>query len=365
MTVGFGKLKRGLGAAFLLLAACGPAAAETVVPPPEKPTAPAAQPAPAPAPALAAAETTTPSPAPTPAEAAETDIVIGAAPVAGTFFPAAGALCREVNHRQPISGLRCLVEETEGSADNLQRLREGRLELAIVQSDWAFHAAAGSTVDRQPPFAELRGLLLLQPQVMTLVAGAKSGVLQLADIAGKRLSIGPAGSGINEAGRSLLQALGLEAGVTLMELPVERQAQAICSGEIDAFLLPVAHPNGAVAEAVDLCGAILIDLQDEAIDRMVATWPYLVKATIPAGTDAAGNPVAGYGLVATLVATEALSEPAAYEIVKAVFEGLEDLKLQHPTLALLTAEAMSGPGLATLPLHPGALRYYQERGWRQ
>jgi len=362
MTGRFGGLRRGLGAAFLCLAIGGGLAAETVVPPPEKPVAPAAaQPAPQPIPA--------PQPAaaqPAPSEPRQRDVVIGAAPVAGTFFPAAGALCREVNNRQAISGLRCLVEETEGSADNLQRLREGKLELAIVQSDWAFHAAAGSTIDRQPPFTELRGLLLLQPQVMTLVAGAKSGVLQLADLAGKRVSIGPVGSGINGAGRSLLQALGLEGAVTLLELPVEQQAQAICGGEIDAFLLPVAHPNGAIAEAVDLCGAILIDLQDEAIDRMVATWPYLVKATIPAGAyESAGNAVAGYGLVATLVASEALPEDTVYEIVKATFEGLDDLRAQHPTLGLLTAEGMSGAGLATLPLHPGALRYYQERGWRQ
>lgn len=349
----------------LLLAVLGAStawAAGEAVPPPEKPTTPAAA-EPAPAPSTASA---TPAPAPAPDIPVELqEVVIGAAPVAGTFYPAAGALCREVNHRQAVSGLRCLVEETEGSADNLQRLRDGKLELAVVQSDWAFHAAAGSTIERQPPFAELRSLLLLQPQVMTLVAGAKSGVLALSDLAGKRLSIGPAGSGINDAGRSLLQALGLENGVTLMELPVEQQAQAICGGQIDAFLLPVAHPNGAIAEAVDLCGAILVDLQDEAIDRMVTTWPYLVKAMIPAGAYAStGNDVAGYGLVSTLVTTTALSDEAAYQIVKAVYEGLDDLRAQHPTLALLSAQTMSGPGLATVPLHPGALRYYQERGWR-
>lgn len=354
----------GCGLLLAVLGAGAAWAAGETVPPPEKPTAPAtAEPAPSTASATPAP---TPGPAPAPDGPLELqEVVIGAAPVAGTFYPAAGALCREVNHRQAVSGLRCLVEGTEGSADNLQRLREGKLELAVVQSDWAFHAAAGSTIERQPPFVELRSLLLLQPQVMTLVAGAKSGVLAITDLAGKRVSIGPAGSGINDAGRSLLQALGIESAVTLLELPVEQQAQAICGGQIDAFLLPVAHPNGAIAEAVDLCGAILVDLQDEAIDRMVTTWPYLVKATIPAGAYAStGNDVAGYGLVSTLVATTALSDEAAYQIVKAVYEGLDDLKAQHPTLALLSAQTMSGPGLATVPLHPGALRYYQERGWR-
>ena len=257
-----------------------------------------------------------------------------------------------------------VVEETDGSADNLERLREGSVELAIVQSDWAYHALAGSTSDRAPPMTEVRSLALLQPQVMTLVANAGSGILELGDLAGKRVSIGPPGSGVNEVGRVLLAHLGFADNLTLAELPIEEEASALCSGDIDAFLLPVAHPNGAVAEAVDLCGALLIDMTGEAVDQLVETWPFYVHATIPAEAySTAGNAVSSFGLVATLVTTEALPEEVAYAVTKALFESLDDLRAQHPSLELLTEESMSAFSMSA-PLHPGALTYFQERGWR-
>jgi hypothetical protein len=290
-------------------------------------------------------------------------LVIGSAPVAGTFYPAAGALCREINRWQDVNGLRCLVEETEGSQENLERLVEGTLDLAIVQSDWVYHAANGSAAGISGPFESLRALLLLQPQVITLVAGAKSGVFALGDLAGKRLSIGPAGTGINGLGRSLLEQLQLT-GAIPVELPVEAQAEALCAGEIDAFLIPVAHPNGAVAEAIDLCGALLIDLEGEAVDRLVATWPFYAKVVVPAGLYRGfGDPVSSFGLVTTLVTTSALSEDDAYALLKAVFDELEDFRKQHPTLQVLSAESMSGVGFSA-PLHPAAERFYHDRDLR-
>lgn len=290
-------------------------------------------------------------------------IVIGSAPVAGTFFPAAGALCREINRLQDVNGLRCLVEETEGSQENLQRLAEGTLDLAVVQSDWVYHAVNGSAEGLVGPFEDLRALVLLQPQVLTLVAGAQSGVLTLADLPGKRVAIGPAGSGINTLSWSLLQHLGLDS-VVPVELPVEGQVAALCAGEVDAFLLPVAHPNGAVAEAIDQCGAILIGIEGEAVDRLVVTWPFYAKAAVPGGIyHALGGPVNSFGLVTTLVTTGKLSEDDAYAVLTALFDQLDDFRLQHPTLLALTPESMSGSGFSA-PLHSAAERFYQDRGLR-
>ena len=337
----------------LLAAAAGPLRAQ--VPPPDLGLKQQQQ-----------SEPTPVEPSPEPAAAAPVQprlIVIGSAPVAGTFYPAAGAICREINRWQEVNGLRCLVEETEGSQENLQRLAAGTLDLAVVQSDWVYHAANGSAEGISGPFEALRALLLLQPQVITLVAGAKSGIFALGDLSGKRLSIGPAGSGINGFGRSLLEQLQFPE-VIPVELLVEAQAGALCAGEIDAFLIPVAHPNGAVAEAVDLCGAVLIDIEGEAVDRLVATWPFYAKATVPAGMYRGfGDPVSSFGLVTTLVTTSALSEDDAYAVLKAVFDELEDFRMQHPTLQVLSAESMSGAGFSA-PLHPAAERFYHDRDLR-
>src|SRR5690606_6914219 len=131
----------------------------------------------------------------------------------------------------------------------------------------------------------------------------------------------------------------------------------LCGREVDAFLLPVAHPNGAVAEAVETCGATVLDLSGDAMERLILTWPYYVRTRIPASLYATQpEEVQSYGVAATVVATTALSDDRAYAITQAVFEGLSELQAQHPALALVTAESLRGEGM-TAPLHPGALRY--------
>ncbi len=297
------------------------------------------------------------------AVALERPLVVGTAPVSGTFYPAGGSICREVN-KADDDQLSCLVAATDGSEENLKRLLAGELDLAVVQSDWAYHAA-GRGLNGDPPFQGLRSLFSLQPLVMTLVAGPESGIASMEQLEGKTISIGPSGSGLAAGSRLVLEGLGFGPGkVELVEMPVDRQISALCNGEIDAFLIPVAHPNGAVGSAVDLCAALFVPLTGEPVARLLQAFPYYGTATIPAGLYLYnGDSVESVGLLANVVADESLDEEVAYKIVKAVFDNLDDLRAQHPVLENLTEIEMTGPGLPA-PLHPGALRYYKERGWR-
>ncbi len=297
------------------------------------------------------------------ASAAERPLVVGTAPVSGTFYPAGGALCREIN-KAADDRLACLVAATGGSEENLKRLRDGELDLAVIQSDWAYHAA-GRGINGDPPFAGLRSLFSLQPLVMTLVAGPESGVKTLDDLQGKSVSIGPAGSGLAAGARLVLEGLGFAPGsLELVEMPVDRQIPALCNAEIDAFLIPVAHPNGAVGSAVDLCAATFIPISGEAAERLIKAFPYYGAASIPAGLYLYNDDaVDSIGLVANVVADQSLDADLVYQIVKAVFDNLDDLREQHPVLENLRENEMTGPGLPA-PLHPGALQYYLEKGWR-
>ncbi len=147
-------------------------------------------------------------------------------------------------------------------------------------------------------------------------------------------------------------------------MPVDRQIPALCNGEIDAFLIPVAHPNGAVGSAVDLCAATFVPISGEQVERLIKAFPYYGATSIPAGLYLYnGDAVESIGLVANVVADESLDADLVYQIVKAVFDNLDDLREQHPVLENLSESEMISAGLAA-PLHPGALRYYQERGWR-
>ncbi len=311
------------------------------------------------------------------ARGAERILVLGTAPVAGTYYPAGGALCRVVNAGLAEHGLRCLVESTDGSEDNLGRLRAGELDLALVQSDWQYYAAhqpaggsgqdpagAGAAVDAAE--GGLRAVLSLHAQPFTVLASPESDVARLADLKGKRLNLGPAGSAQRVAGEALLEALDWSKSERpeLVQLDPGAQIDALCGGRIDAILMPISHPNGLVGAAADRCRARLVPVEGEAVDLLISTWPFYGRTVIPGGVYLANpQPIPSFGLRTTLVAAERLSAERVYLIVRSLFERLDDLRGQHPVLAMLDPEAMVSQG-NTLPLHDGALRYYRERGWK-
>ena len=121
---------------------------------------------------------------------------LGTGAVTGAYFPVGGALCQIFNARRNADDPLCVALASGGSKDNLEALRAGDIELALVQSDWHFHAQRGSaaffTAGGLP---DLRSLLSVYKEPLTLVARRESGIAKLADLRGKRVSMGPLGSG--------------------------------------------------------------------------------------------------------------------------------------------------------------------------
>ncbi|MFQ6018567.1 MAG: TAXI family TRAP transporter solute-binding subunit [Kiloniellaceae bacterium] len=300
------------------------------------------------------------------AAAVERTIVVGTAPVAGVYFPAGGALCNLVNRERARHGLRCLVESTRGSSDNLDRLRRGEIDFALIQSDWQYLAVENGHGPEGEPFDELRAVFSLHGQPVTVVAHPEAGITRLTDLKGRRVNLGPPGSGIRAVGEMLIGALGWRRRdfAALPELGVDEQVAALCAGRIDAFILPVSHPNGAIAAATESCGAVLIDVTGAAVDRLTAEWPFYAPVEIPGGLYRGNSePVRSYGARATLVTTVSAPADAVYEVVRATFENLDALTRQHAALAGLAAKQMVEAG-NTAAFHEGALRYYRERGWK-
>ncbi len=293
-------------------------------------------------------------------------LYMATAPVVGVYFPAGGAICAMVNLERAQNGLRCAVESTQGSLANLVSLRAGWDDLAIVQSDWQYLAVKGlGPFKSDGPFESLRALFTLHGEPLTLVARKNAGIASLADLKGRKVNVGPRGSGQRILADLLIHAEGWSDSDfgRLSEIDANLQFKALCDGEIDALLMPMSHPNGAVEEAAARCRAQLVSLDGPAVDKLLADMPYLARDEVPGGTYS-GNPngVATFGPRATLLATTALPPETAYQIVKAVFENFGTFKEMHPALRNLTPAEMIGPG-NTAPLHAGALRYYRERHW--
>ena len=297
--------------------------------------------------------------------AQERFLTIGTGGVTGVYYPTGQNICRLMNREQDTHGIRCNAESTGGSVFNLNAIRQGEMNLGVVQSDWQHHAYHGS--DRfadAGPHESLRALFSLHPEPFTVLVRPDSGIERFEDILGKRVNVGNPGSGQRGTVERLMEEYGWRMSDFSLasELPSREQGQALCDNRIDVVLFTVGHPSAAIQEPIATCGARIISVEGEVIDRLVSETPYYFSATIPAGMyPGHDSPIQTFGVGATLVTSTDTSEDAAYHLVRAVFENFPTFKGMHPAFEVLEKESMVGQGLSA-PLHDGARRYYREAG---
>jgi TRAP transporter TAXI family solute receptor len=293
-------------------------------------------------------------------------ITIGTGGITGVYYPTGGAICRLVNRSRKEHGIRCSAESTGGSIYNINTIRDGMLDFGVAQSDWQYHAYNGtSKFADQGAFKDLRAVFSVHAEPFTVVARANSGIRDFRDLAGKRVNIGNPGSGQRDTMETVMAAMGWDMNTFALasELRSAEQSQALCDGKIDAMVFTVGHPSGSIKEATSSCDSVLVDVAGPEIDELVDGSGYLRHVTIPSGlyrgTD---KDTQTFGVGATFVTTADVSDEVVYQVVRAVFENLDQFRRLHPAFANLRPEEMIRDGLSA-PLHPGAERYYKEQGW--
>lgn len=301
-----------------------------------------------------------------PAAFAEEFITIGTGGVTGVYYPTGGAICRLVNKGRKEHGIRCSVESTGGSVYNINTIREGELEFGVAQSDWQYHAYHGtSKFEKAGAFEGLRAVFSVHPEPFTVVARADSGVKTFADLKGKRVNIGNPGSGQRGTMEVLLGALGWTTDdfALATELKGSEQSAALCDNQIDAMVYTVGHPSGSIQEASTSCDSVLVTVDGPEVAKLIADNDYYRSATIPGGMYRGSDAdVQTFGVGATFVTSDKVSDAAVYAVVSSVFDNFEAFKKLHPAFAHLKPEEMATAGLSA-PLHPGAAKYYKEKGW--
>ncbi len=300
------------------------------------------------------------------ASAQQQFVTIGTGGVTGVYYAAGGALCRLMNQTREEHGFRCSAEATGGSVFNINAMRQGEFDFGMVQSDWQYHALHGtSSFEDSGPWEDLRAVFSVHPEPFTVVARADAGIAGVEDLKGKRFNIGNPGSGTQASMDLLLEALGWSRGDFSLaaELRPDEHGPALCDNQIDAFFYGVGHPSANIADPTTTCGAKIVPLEGEAIDKLVEENPYYAQVNIPGGLYT-GNPddIPTYGVMATLVASTDVPEEAVYNLVRSVFENFDSFRSLHPAFANLEPEDMVTNGNSA-PLHPGAERYYREQGW--
>ena len=300
-----------------------------------------------------------------PADAQEQFVVIGTGGVTGVYYPTGGAIQRLVNAGRADHGVRVSVESTGGSVFNVNAIRNGELDMGVVQSDVQFNALNGLVqFDGQGAFDDLRAVFSVHGEPFTVIARADAGVATFEDLVGKRVNIGNPGSGQRATMEVLMEAYGwtVDDFAQVSELASNEQSQALCDNNFDVMVFTVGHPNGSIQEATTSCETVIVPVEGDLVSELIEANPFYAYSTIPGGMYA-GNPddVTTFGPKATFVTSAALSEDAVYTIVSSVFENFDDFKRLHPAYSTLTPEAMANDALSA-PLHDGANRYFEENG---
>ena len=297
-------------------------------------------------------------------------ISIGTGGPTGVYFVVGNSVCRMV-HKEAAEGrkkgrkhgIRCAAPSTGGSTYNIGQICQGELEFGVAQSDWQFHAVNGSS-EKVTNCPGLRAVFSAHPEPFHLIAGAGSNINSFTDTKGKRMNIGNPGSGQRGTTEILMEGYDMSADdlAVATELTSTEQSQALCDGKIDAYGYTVGVPNAGVAVATDGCGAYIANLNGDVEKKLVAENPYYAFATIPAGTyKTTSEDVTTFGVMATFVSHENVPEDVVYEVVRAVMENIDDFRSLHPAFANLDPASMIKDGLSA-PLHPGAAKYYKEKG---
>lgn len=305
-----------------------------------------------------------------PALAEEREVAIATGGPLGVYYVLGRAICHALRQdaltTEAAAGedLHCAAQSSPGSLANIEALRAGKVQFAVVQSDWQHQAYTGEGRFADKTFKDMRSVFSAHAEPFQLVVSKDSKIAGLTDLKGMRVNIGNPGSGQRATFDVLLEAMGAGADFLGAAEAIDstEQANALCKGEIDAYGITVGLPNIGIMQATTMCGARLVPVTGPAVDKLLAERPYYRPASVPKGSyPTVEEDIPTFAVTATVVTRADVDAELVYRVTRAVFEHLQVWRNLHRAFSGLKPEAMASTGL-TAPLHDGALKYFKEAG---
>lgn len=277
----------------------------------------------------------------------------------GVYYPLGAALAKIYGEKIP--GARTQVQATKASVENLNLLQQGKGEIAFALGDsvrdaWDGNEEAGF----KQKLDKLRAIAAIYPNYIQIVASKESGVVDLATLKGKRLSVGAPKSGTELNARAIFKAAGMsydDLGKTEY-LPFGESVELIKNRQLDATLQSAGLGVASIKDLASTQPIMVVAVPADIAQKLGA--PFLA-ATIPAGTyDGQTTDVPTIAITNILVTRADVSDEEAYQMTKQLFENLPELVAAHKAASVIKLE--NGPKGLPIPLHPGAARYYKEKG---
>jgi len=288
-----------------------------------------------------------------------TFLTIATAGTGGVYYPLGGALAQIYSAALP--GVNASAQSTVGSVFNVQAVQQGRADVAFTMGDIAWFAYDQGTDSDPTPHRKLRTLAVLYQNTVQIVARRDGPLHTIADLRGQRVGVGAPGSGTEVSARVVIEAHDLSyADVRPDYLSFAEVAAQMQDRTLDAGVVTASFPVSAITDASMTVGVRLLPVSDDAMARISAEYPFFKRVVIPAGTyRGQDEDVQTVAVENLLVVSEDLDEQLAYELTRLLFESLEELGRTHVAAKEIDiADATTAP----IPLHPGAERYYRERG---
>ncbi len=269
------------------------------------------------------------------------------------FYPLGRALARA--YAAAFPDLDVEVRESAGSVSNVEALERGTADIGLAYADVAYMAYAGRLGEGVPPYSNLRGMAVLELAPVHVIVGPGSDVRDVAGLRGRRIAVGPTGSGSALTAQMIVRVLGVGTGGTRLEsLPYNEAATRLAAGTLDALFVTGSDPVESV-RAVTRAGGRLLPLTGPAIDRLRRDYPFFRQTAILGGTYPS-NPdaVTTIGVDNLLVCRRGLDESLVHDLTRQFFASL-------PSLSMLSFMDLDQAPATPIPLHDGAARYYRER----
>jgi TRAP transporter TAXI family solute receptor len=291
--------------------------------------------------------------------AEEVKLILATGGTAGTYYPFGGAMAKIWNSKIP--GMNVTAQSTGASAENVRLINKKEVELALVQSDtidFAYHAKEAF----KEPLRKMNAIAVLYPEVIQIVVRGDGPVKAFTDLKGLKVGVGAPGSGTEANFRQLLDVYGMKKeDVRAQYLSFSESAEQFKDKHIDAFIVTAGIPNAAIMDVAVMQNIRILSLPDDKIAQITKKYPFLSPMVIPANTyKNQTSEVKTIAVAAVLIASSDLKEEIVYKLTKALFENQAELASAHAKGKELNLQrAVTG---VSIPFHPGAVKYYKEKG---
>ena len=293
--------------------------------------------------------------------------VISTGGTGGTYYPLGGILAQGLSERVP--GLVATAQASGASVANCNLIKDRQAESAFVQSNVAYNAYFGKAQFEGKAVQNLRGIASLYPETIQIVARADSGIKTVKDIKGKRLIPGDRGSGTEVDTLNVLSAYGYtyKDFTSVDWLGFSGAAQRLQDKQADVTFTTAGWPTSAIQELAFGTKITMVPIDEPMIKKLTKTFPFYAKIVIPKDVYKTAKDVPTITTMAQWVVDANVPEETVYQMTKALFEGTPGKPSGAELMAKAHAQgknvqlktALSG---MAIPLHPGAERYYKEKG---